>query len=52
MNGIQILSVLLVSSVQLFKFFFFFTFERERQSVSRGGAERVGDIESEAGSGI
>ena len=27
-----------------------FIFERERQSVSRGGAEREGDTESEAGS--
>ena len=27
-----------------------FIFERDRQSVSRGGAEREGDTESEAGS--
>ena len=27
-----------------------FIFERERQSMSRGGAEREGDTESEAGS--
>ena len=27
-----------------------FIFERERQSVSQGGAEREGDTESEAGS--
>ena len=27
-----------------------FIFERERDSVSRGGAEREGDTESEAGS--
>ena len=27
-----------------------FTFERERESMSRGGAEREGDRESEAGS--
>ena len=27
-----------------------FIFERQRQSVSRGGAEREGDTESEAGS--
>ena len=26
--------------------------DRERQSTSRGGAEREGDIESEAGSGL
>ena len=28
---------------------FLFIFERERQSVSGGGAEREGDIESKAG---
>ena len=28
----------------------FFIFETERQSMSRGGAERRGDTESEAGS--
>ena len=38
-------------------FFFFFNVylllgDRERQSVSRGGAEREGDTESEAGSGL
>ena len=27
-----------------------FIFERERQSVNRGGAEREGDTESDAGS--
>ena len=27
-----------------------FIFERERQSMSKGGAEREGDTESEAGS--
>ena len=27
-----------------------FVFERERESVSRGGADREGDTESEAGS--
>ena len=31
-------------------FFMFHLFLRERQSVSRGGAEREGDTESEAGS--
>ena len=29
---------------------FLFIFERERQSMSRGGAETEGDTESEAGS--
>ena len=29
--------------------FLMFIFERERESVSRGGAEREGDIESESG---
>ena len=29
-----------------------FLFERHRQSTSRGGAEREGDTESEAGSGL
>ena len=29
-----------------------FIFERERQSVSRGGTEREEDTESEAGSGL
>ena len=33
-----------------FNVFLMFIFERERQSVSRGGAEREGDTESEAGS--
>ena len=33
-----------------FKKFFKFTFERERESVSGGGAEREGDTESEADS--
>ena len=33
-------------------FFFFNLFLRERQSVSGGGAEREGDTESEAGSGL
>ena len=32
------------------KKFLMFIFERERQSMSRGGAERGGDTESEAGS--
>ena len=38
--------------ISLTKFFliFLFTFEGERQSASRGGAEREGDAESEAGS--
>ena len=31
-------------------FLFIFEGERERQSMSRGGAEREGDTESEAGS--
>ena len=30
--------------------YFIFEIEKERQSVSRGGAEREGDTESEAGS--
>ena len=30
--------------------FIYFLKERQRQSVSRGGAERVADTESEAGS--
>ena len=29
---------------------FYFIFERERQSVNRGGAEREGDTESKAAS--
>ena len=29
-----------------------FVFERERDSMSRGGAEREGDTECEAGSGL
>ena len=40
-------------TVLIFYFFNFqclFIFERERQSVSKGGAEREGDTESEAGS--
>ena len=32
------------------KFFLLFIFERDRHSRSRGGAEREGDTESEAGS--
>ena len=35
-----------------FFFFLMFIFERERESVSRGGAEREGDTESEAGSSL
>ena len=31
------------------QFFLMFIFERQRQSMSRGGAEREGDTESEAG---
>ena len=45
---------LAVSLFPLFFFFFFFfnvyLFLRERQSVSRGGAEREGDTEYKAGS--
>ena len=33
----------------LFKIFLMFIFERERQNMSRGGAERWGDTESKAG---
>ena len=33
-----------------FNFIYLFFWERERQSTSRGGAEREGDTESEAGS--
>ena len=39
---------------QCLLFFFFnvyFIVERERQNMSKGGAEREGDTESEAGSG-
>ena len=35
---------------RLNKFFLMFIFESERQSVSGGGAEGEGDIESKAGS--
>ena len=39
------------SEGSLFKvLFLFFILERDRESVSRGGAEREGDTESEAGS--
>ena len=34
----------------ILSFFLTFIFERKRQSVSRAGAEREGDTESEAGS--
>ena len=39
------------SMLKMFCIFFLhlFIFERERQSTSGGGAERVGDTESEAG---
>ena len=44
------------SDFVLFLIFFFFTFihlwDRERQSTSRGGTEREGDTESEAGSSL
>ena len=33
-----------------FMFIYFFIFKSERQSMSRGGAEREGDTESKAGS--
>ena len=33
-----------------FDFFYVYLFLRERQSMSRGGAEREGDTESQAGS--
>ena len=36
----------------LFLFFNVYLFLRERQSTSRGGAEREGDTESEAGSSL
>ena len=40
--------------IYVFNFFNIYLFlrERQRQSVSRGGAEREGDTESEAGSGL
>ena len=38
------------SSIFFFNFFNVYLFLRQRQSVSRGGAEREGDTESEAGS--
>ena len=38
--------------MRLFFFFNLFIVERERQSMSREGAERGGGTESEAGSGL
>ena len=40
----------LTSAPEVKSFLMFIYFEKERQSVSRGGAERQGDTESEAGS--
>ena len=40
----------MTSKVEFFLNVYLFLRERERQSVSRGGAEREGDTESEAGS--
>ena len=50
LNGFLHGSFRLVHKTQKQRFFLTFIFERQRQSVSRGGAEREGDTESEAGS--
>ena len=42
--------VLLFSPLPFFKHFLMFIFERESVCVRRGGAERQGDTESQAGS--
>ena len=47
------LSGLLGGGMEYFKFFFLmfvYFWDRERQSMNGGGAEREGDTESEAGS--
>ena len=54
-GGVLVLDRLPHSSIttihlrNFFNFFFFFERKREGQSTSRGGAEREGDTESEAG---
>ena len=52
-NYIKLKQEVLEAKQYVLSFFFFsrlFIFKRERQSVSRGRAEREGDTESEAGS--
>ena len=55
-NSISVIKLKLSKPTSLFFFNFLNVYsylrDRERQSVSRGGAEREGDTESEAGSSL